>query len=160
MDGNCEAKDGKLACLNVETNDTGEYRCLSKRSQNTKLIKLNVLPAREALLKVNILKNTINNNQYSEIRQICIVTWTKSNPNSLKVTWRYPNGNNIRYIRNKVRVRTYYSRLDPLIKISELRINAKNFKSLKQGEYECRAQVGHRINLANFLIINKKGNYI
>ena len=155
---NCIAKNGKLECLNVETKDRGDYTCTSNKSRNTKLVKLNVLTSQEALLKVNILKKIIYNNQYSEIRQVCIVTWTRSNPNSLKVSWRYPNGNTIRNIRNRVRVRTYFSRLDPLIKISELRINAKDFKNLRQGDYECRARFGRRMNLATFSIINKRGN--
>lgn len=80
-------------------------------------------------------------NRGDPIIQVCTVTWTKSNPNSLKLTWRYPDGRMIRNRLGKIVIRTFYSSFDPLVKISELRINDEN---IHNGYFECRAQVGYR----------------
>ena len=116
-------------------------------------MKLTVLPSPNYHLDVSLLSLVVQADSQGMIVQVCTVMWTKSNPNSLKVSWRYPGGRIMRQsLDGKVRIRTYYSRFDPLIKVSELRVNSSWPYLVGSNSYECRAQFGYRVNSAMFKI--------
>lgn len=108
------------------------------------------------MLSVQLLSNQLTFQPNEDIYQVCTVMWTHINPNSLKVTWRSPSGRILRSTTNGVSIGTYFSRLDPLIVVSELRIKAGT-NNIEAGEYECRGEVGYRRNIASFYVNQDTG---
>ncbi len=150
FNGNCKNENGKLKCKNVEQSDSGKYKCISNTTDyqmRSQTVQINVLPSENYMLRVQLLSNKLAFTSNEDIYQVCTVMWTHINPNSLKVTWRTPSGKII-FPTNGTSIGTYFSRLDPLIVVSELKIKASG--ATESGEYECRAEVGYRRNFASF----------